>query len=101
VGCGKTMLMDLFLARVEAAAPGLRTRRVHFHEFMLDTHKQLHAQKQLGAEDPLPAVAGALAGGWGAPHASGAQALLCFDEFQVRQRKSSRVGPNCGPTLWL
>ena len=51
------MVMDLMY---ESSSLEPRARH-HFHEFMLDTHKQLHAQKQLGAEDPLPAVAGALA----------------------------------------
>jgi protein AFG1 len=35
VGCGKTMLMDLF----HDACNISRKKRVHFHAFMLDIHK--------------------------------------------------------------
>lgn len=36
VGCGKTMLMDLFYENCEI--PNQHKRRVHFHSFMLDVH---------------------------------------------------------------
>ena len=71
VGRGKSMLMDLFYDHV-AVAP---KRRVHFHEFMLDIHAAIHAQRQASAADPIPAVAAAVAG---------SARLLCFDELQVR-----------------
>lgn len=38
VGCGKTMLMDLF---AESAPKQFYVRRMHFHDFMLDVHTQL------------------------------------------------------------
>ncbi len=76
VGRGKTMLMDLFFAR----SPVIRKRRAHFHEFMIDVHERVHAYRQAlkrgdaKSEDPIPAVAAALAEeAW----------LLCFDEFHV------------------
>ena len=47
VGRGKTMVMDLFYEAV-AAAP---KRRVHFHHFMRDVHRQLEDLK--GTVDPL------------------------------------------------
>jgi cell division protein ZapE len=77
VGRGKTMLMDLFFAAVEVP----RKRRAHFHAFMADVHARVHAWRQarkrgeaLG-DDPIPALAAALAD---------EAALLCFDEFAVR-----------------
>jgi cell division protein ZapE len=76
VGRGKTMLMDMFFA----AAPVLRKRRVHFHEFMLDVHERVHAWRQkrkrgeVDGDDPIAFVAAAFADqAW----------LLCFDEFHV------------------
>ncbi len=70
VGRGKSMLMDLFFAE---AAPKAK-RRVHFNEFMAEIHARIHAERQNGAEDPIPPAAQAIADeAW----------LLCFDEFQV------------------
>jgi len=72
VGRGKSMLMDLFFA----AADVQRKRRLHFHQFMQDTHKRIFAWRKAnpGEADPIPPLADALAG---------EAALLCFDEFQV------------------
>ncbi|KAK7054894.1 ATPase [Paramarasmius palmivorus] len=75
VGTGKTMLMDLFYSTLP---PNItRKRRVHFHAFMIDVHKRLHAAKlAMGYKggDPIAPVARDLA-----REAS----VLCFDEFQV------------------
>lgn len=75
VGTGKTMLMDLFYNTLPPSIT--RKRRVHFHAFMVDVHKRIHAVKlAMGHRggDPIPKVARDLA-----EEAS----VLCFDEFQV------------------
>ncbi len=76
VGRGKTMLMDLFYESLVGPAK----RRIHFHAFMDDVHRRIHAHRQAlkGGEargdDPVPPVASALA--------ENAQ-VLCFDEFDI------------------
>ncbi|MFN3889961.1 MAG: cell division protein ZapE [Beijerinckiaceae bacterium] len=76
VGRGKTMLMDMFFD----AAPQRRKRRTHFHSFMHDVHKRIHAWRQekkagrVKGDDPIQPVADALAR---------EARLLCFDEFSV------------------
>lgn len=69
VGRGKSMLMDLFFESVPVA----RKKRVHFHSFMRDLHRQIHALRDT-VSDPIPPLAEALAReAW----------LLCFDEMQI------------------
>ena len=76
VGRGKSMLMDLFFDTVPMDAK----RRVHFHEFMLETQAKIHAWRQAQSgraakeTDPLPKIAKDLAQD---------VTLLCFDEFHV------------------
>ncbi|KAJ2927883.1 hypothetical protein H1R20_g9207, partial [Candolleomyces eurysporus] len=75
VGTGKTMLMDLFYQTLPPSIK--RKRRVHFHAFMVDVHKRLHAAKiAMGYQggDPIVPVARDLAR---------EAYVLCFDEFQV------------------
>lgn len=84
VGRGKSLLMDIFFNNTMFEPK----RRVHFHEFMIETHERIAAHRALdqkargrqpGADrrspdDPIPVAARAIL----------AQArLLCFDEFQV------------------
>ena len=69
------MLMDLFY---HTLPPNIsRKRRVHFHAFMVDVHKRVHAAKialGLNGGDPILPVARDLAD---------EAVVLCFDEFQV------------------
>ncbi len=68
VGRGKSFLMDSFYLCV----PLVRKRRVHFHHFMREIHREMHELK--GAADPLAAVAERTALRY---------RLICFDEFHV------------------
>ncbi|KAJ7490269.1 AFG1-like ATPase-domain-containing protein [Mycena galericulata] len=74
VGTGKTMLMDLFYSTLPPDIK--RKRRVHFHAFMIDVHKRIHAVKASAENigDPILPVARDLAN---------EASVLCFDEFQV------------------
>lgn len=72
VGRGKSMLMDMF---VEQMKPRVATRRVHFHAFMLDVHKRLHAFRQLHAGTELMDKVIA--------EIADETRLLCLDELQV------------------
>ncbi|KAJ7129365.1 AFG1-like ATPase-domain-containing protein [Mycena epipterygia] len=74
VGTGKTMLMDLFYSTLPPDIK--RKRRVHFHAFMIDVHKRVHAVKASAGNvgDPILPVARDLAN---------EASVLCFDEFQV------------------
>ena len=68
VGRGKSFLMDAFYGCV----PLVRKRRVHFHHFMREIHRELDELK--GTEDPLAGVAARTARRY---------RLVCFDEFHV------------------
>ena len=68
VGRGKSFLMDSFYL----CLPLVRKRRVHFHHFMRDVHRELEELK--GREDPLSALAELVAKRY---------RLICFDEMHV------------------
>lgn len=72
VGRGKSMLMDLFFACADVP----RKQRLHFHQFMQQAHRRIHAWKKAhgDTDDPIPPLADSI---------STEAALLCFDEFQV------------------
>lgn len=68
VGRGKSFLMDAFFG----CLPYKRKRRVHFHHFMAEIHKQLRTFHN--EADPLKTVAARIAKD---------VRVLCFDEFHV------------------
>jgi cell division protein ZapE len=68
VGRGKSFLMDSFYLCV----PLVRKRRVHFHHFMREIHREMNQLK--GVEDPIAEVAVRTARRY---------RLICFDEFHV------------------
>ncbi|EFH13020.1 cell division protein ZapE [Teichococcus cervicalis] len=72
VGRGKSMLMDLFFLCADVP----RKQRIHFHQFMQQSHQRIHAwKKQHGdSADPIPPLADSI---------TAEASLLCFDEFQV------------------
>lgn len=70
VGRGKSMLMDLAFDDIGVEPK----RRVHFHEFMLETHARLRRVRERHEGDPIEPVAEEIA-----EEAN----LLCFDEMQV------------------
>lgn len=70
VGRGKSMVMDLFCDATDIT----QKRRVHFHAFMQEVHKSIHAARQRGVEDPIEPVADSI---------SRNLRLLAFDEMQI------------------
>eukprot|EP00439_Symbiodinium_sp_Y106_P040454 s4236_g4.t4 len=81
VGRGKTLLMDVFALSFQPTknSAGMGTlpskahlRRVHFHEFIHELHRQLHRS---GGQSGLAAAVDVVM--------SGQPPVLCFDEFQI------------------
>ena len=68
VGRGKSFLMDSFYL----CLPLVRKRRVHFHHFMREIHREMNLLK--GVDDPIAEVAARTARRY---------RLVCFDEFHV------------------
>jgi cell division protein ZapE len=78
VGRGKSMLMDLAFAHVDIEPK----RRVHFNEFMLETHDRLRVARERQEGDPIEPVAEQIAG---------EARLLCFDEMQVTNTADAMI----------
>lgn len=78
VGRGKSMLMDLFYESVDID----HKRRAHFHEFMIDIHKRIAAERKKEEGDPIAPVVEALASD---------TRLLCFDEMHVTNTADAAI----------
>jgi cell division protein ZapE len=78
VGRGKSMLMDLAFAKIDIRPK----RRVHFHEFMLETHARLRKVRERHDGDPIEPVAEEIAE---------EARLLCFDEMQVNNPADAMI----------
>ena len=70
VGCGKSMLMDLFVKNLLVP-----NRRVHFHAFMQEIHASLHNARGSGTKDPLTVVANKVIKNF---------RVLALDEMQIK-----------------
>ena len=84
VGRGKSALMDMFFE----SAPTPRKRRVHFNQFMTETHQRIHEWRNLsqGERSRRPEFVREAEDDPIAPVAKGILSeatLLCLDEFQV------------------
>ena len=73
VGRGKSMVMDMFVDVAQSA--GVKTCRLHFHDFMVAVHDKIHDPKFSKLKDPARHVASAI---------TGDAQLICFDEMEVR-----------------
>lgn len=73
VGSGKTMLMDMFY---DTLPHNITSKtRIHFHNFMQDVHRRLHAIKMKHGND-LDGIQ------YVAADIAEKGSVLCFDEFQ-------------------
>lgn len=79
VGCGKTYCMNLFYDSLPQSCISTLggKQKVHFHQFMLNVHRQMHLAKQMkglrGDDIINHVIQSTIAQG----------KILCFDEFQV------------------
>ena len=86
VGSGKTMLMDMFY---DTLPHNITSKtRIHFHNFMQDVHKRLHAMKlEHGTDlDAVQYVAADIAENG---------SVLCFDEFQCTDVADAMILRRC------
>jgi cell division protein ZapE len=72
VGRGKSMLMDMFVELIKSKRT---TRRMHFHAFMQEVHKRLHALRAKNTEEDLLETL--------VQEIANETEVLCLDEFQV------------------
>eukprot|EP00397_Hematodinium_sp_SG-2012_P022045 GEMP01022817.1.p1 GENE.GEMP01022817.1~~GEMP01022817.1.p1 ORF type:complete len:559 (+),score=127.28 GEMP01022817.1:90-1766(+) len=79
-GSGKSMSMDLFhhCLASDAQLSGVKTKRLHFHEFLHDTHKRMHKKRIGNAEKDSEHIVVRVA-----DEISSEVDILCFDEMNV------------------
>lgn len=75
VGRGKSMMMDIFYDSIPL---GIKKRRVHFHQFMIEVHDYIHSRQTDGVLEDMDAALPSLA-----LVISNRSRVLCFDEFHV------------------
>ena len=86
VGSGKTMLMDMFY---DTLPHNITSKtRIHFHNFMQDVHKRLHAMKMEHGTD-LDVVQ------YVAADIAEKGSVLCFDEFQCTDVADAMILRGC------
>ena len=72
-GNGKTMIMDI--AVQSAKKNGIKTQRIHFHQFMQNIHEHIHQKKQHDTQrKPIPEIV---------RNIKKNTQLICLDEFEV------------------
>jgi cell division protein ZapE len=78
VGRGKSMLLAVAYRAIDVP----KKRRVHFHEFMLEVHERLRAERARENGDPIPPVARAIAD---------EARLLAFDEMVINNSADAMI----------
>lgn len=92
VGCGKTMLMDLFLESIDIS----HKQRVHFNSFMNNFHSSVQQKRELFRNSSknvvfVEEVANDIISN---------SPLLCFDEFQVTNIADAMIIGRLFDYLW-
>ncbi|PMD31858.1 AFG1-like ATPase [Hyaloscypha variabilis F] len=90
VGIGKSRIVDLFASTLP---PSVSSRRIHFHEFMMDIHTRLHHARSQAtfAGDPLLQIG---------RDVRNENRVLCFDEFQVTDIADALILRRLFGSIW-